>query len=181
MVGVAHCHSVDSRYSNVLLRQGETQYRVAQKQETNVLIAQTVKIELIALCLPDDIAKTQRYAIIITLQEHRDKGLRLEIVLWPVGRTTSREKCYTTSIGVQEQLLTSRNQQGIVVFGELTSGSIDKRHLVIIAERGNVGIGEHALARQSPDTAMTNIKEGQHTLVKSTLQIGVGSWVHRST
>ena len=112
-------------------------------------------VEQVALRQPDNVTIAQRHTVVIPLQERWDKGSRLKIVFIAEGRTTSREKSHTATTRIQEQLLTSRYQQRIVVFGELTSGSIDKRHLVIIGERDNVGIGEHVLARQTLDTTVT--------------------------
>ena len=76
-----------------------------------------------------------------------------------VLRTISRAACgkhrHRTPIGIQEHLLACRNQKRIVVFREFTSGSINKRHLVIIVEGIDVDIGEDFLASQAPHTAVS--------------------------
>ena len=81
---------------------------------------------------------------------------------------------------VQEQLLASRDQQRIVVFGELTSSGIDERHLAVVGKRINIGIGKHVLTRQSFDATMAIVKQRQHALVESAHQIGIGSRVHHT-
>ena len=50
-----------------------------------------------------------------------------------------------------------------------------KRHPVEVGERGDVGIGEHIVARQSPNAAMPIVEHCEAALVEGAKQIVVGT------
>ena len=138
-------------------------------------------IERVALGLPDNIAITHRFARSVALKEDWDKRPCQTVVIHTVSRTTCCKHRHTASMGVQEQLFTSRNQEGIVVFCKLTSGSIDKGQFIKVVEGIDVGIGKHILTCQALDATMAVIEEGQSALLESTHQVGIGALVDGTT
>ena len=185
VVGSPNRHSIDFRHSDIPLRQGETHHRVAQKQEADILIKErtgwALIIERVALGLPDNIAITHRFARSVALKEDWDKRPCQTVVMHTVSRTTCCKHRHTASMGVQEQLFTSRNQEGVVVFCKLTSGGIDKGQFLVVVEGVDVGIGKHILTCQALDATMAVIEEGQSALFESTHQIGIGALVDGTT
>ena len=79
-------------------------------------------------------------------------------------RTASRKQGHRAAFGIEEQLLTCRYQQWIVIFGELTSRRKDKWHLVVVSQRVDVGNGEDIFARQALHAAMTRVEYRQGTI-----------------
>ena len=78
-------------------------------------------------------------------------------------------------MGVKEHQLACRNQQRIVVFSELAGSRKNKRRLVVVSQRSNVGIGKDIVAGQAFDAAVTCVQHCQSTIVESTHHIGIGT------